>query len=93
MNLDNISYSDLLKHIDNLRDRGLSDNHPDMMQAKWKLLDFLHSQKRGASKSSVPRVNTAKTFALVEKKEPSRVPSYLAAAALIALGLHYIRGK
>lgn len=93
MGLDNISYSDLLKHIDNLRDQGLSDNHPDMLQAKWKLLDFLHSQKHGTPKSSVPRVNTTKTFALVEKKEPSKLPGYLAAAALMVLGLRYISRK
>jgi len=83
MNLEKISYQELLKHIDALREKGISDNHPDMLKAKWKLREFL-SQKKKKSNAIVPRVKSVKTVTLGQT-ELSNINKFIVLGMVVAI--------
>ena len=68
MDLEKISYPDLLRYIDILRSQGIPDNHPDMIKARRKLRDFLELNKE-KSTSIVPTIKSIKTITLNQAPE------------------------
>lgn len=72
MNLEKITYQELLKHIDDLRSKGISDNSPEMLKAKWKLREFLSGNKK--STAIVPKLTSIKTVTLSQAPESQDTP-------------------
>jgi hypothetical protein len=68
MDLDKISYPELLQYVDKLRSQGIADNHPDMVKAKWKLREFLATKKE-KSTSLVPKLKSIITITLNQAPE------------------------
>jgi len=68
MDLNKISYAELLQHIDKLRSQGIDDKHPDMIKAKWKLREFLSPQKE-KSTALVPKLKSVRTITLNQAPE------------------------
>lgn len=86
MDLEKISYQDLLNHIDQLRSQNKTDEHPEMLAAKWKLRDFL--QKRSKSTGIVPRLKTVKTVTLSEAETTTAYNKFaVAGMVLVSVGL------
>lgn len=95
MNLEKISYQELLKHIDDLRSKGVSDNHPDMLKAKWKLREFLDGSKK-KSTALVPKLKSVKTITVDQNlgcpEEAKLINKFVAlgvAVGLVALLLKF----
>jgi len=68
MDLEKISYQELLRHIDALRAQGTSDNDPDMLKAKWKLRDFL-GKKKEKTTAIVPTLKSIRTVTFNQAPE------------------------
>jgi hypothetical protein len=82
MDLEKITYQDLLQYIDALRSQGKSDNHPDMLKAKWKLREFLGKTKE-KSTSIVPKLKSIKTVTL------NQVPEDITFNKFVILGMAF----
>ena len=89
MDLNKISYAELLQHIDHLRENGVSDNHPNMIKAKWKLREFLDSTGK-TSKGVVPKLKSIKTLALTEQKSSS-YNKYALLGIILGIGALVVR--
>lgn len=76
MDLEKISYQELLQHIDTLRSQGKSDNHPDMLKAKWKLREFL-SKKKEKSTAIVPKLKSIQTITLSQAPEDNKFNKFI----------------
>lgn len=87
MDLEKISYQDLLQYIDTLRSQGKSDNHQDMLNAKWKLREFL-GKKKEKSTAIVPKLKSIQTVTLNQAPEATHFNKFVilgVAFALVAL--------
>jgi len=83
MNLEKITYQELLQYIDSLRSRGISDNDPEMLKAKWKLREFLSANKK--STSIVPKLKSIKTITLSQAPEEATFNKYVILGIVFAL--------
>ena len=84
MDLEKISYQELLQHIDTLRSQGKSDNHPDMLKAKWKLREFL-GKKKEKSKSIVPKLKSIQTVTLSQAPDANNFNKFVILGMAFAL--------
>jgi hypothetical protein len=91
MDLEKISYSELLQYIDKLRSQGISDNHPDMLKAKWKLRDFLSKKKK--SNALVPKLKSVKTITLNQVPEEQGYNKYVILGVAFALVAMFYKFK
>jgi len=93
MDLDKISYSELLQHIDKLRSQGISDNHSDMLKAKWKLREFLGKDEK--STAIVPKLKSIQTITLSQAPEEPRYNKFviLGVAFALAAMLYKFKGN
>jgi hypothetical protein len=88
MDLEKITYQELLKHIDTLRSKNISDNHPDMLKAKWKLREFLQDKKK--TTSLVPKLKSVKTVTLSQAPDVADYNKFvILGIALAACALFY----
>lgn len=87
MDLEKISYQELLQYIDTLRSHGKSDNHPDMLKAKWRLREFLSRKKEKSTKSTaiVPKLKSIQTVTLSQAPEDNTFNKFVILGMAFAL--------
>lgn len=88
MDIEKLSYPLLLKYIDDLRQQGLTDNHPRMVKAKTRLRDLLELRKtKPLKKAALPKLTSISTVQIEapvfgENKETNK---YLLLGAMVAI--------
>ena len=87
MEISNLSFEELLQHIDHLRSKGMSDSSPELSVARERLRQLLASRKSKEQKSNkvVPVLVASKTLTLSALPEPVIDQKYLIIGLVVGI--------